>query len=153
MLRESLSHGWLFSRGGDDGFESVIIPHDGMLGAPRSAGAPSGSAQGYFEGGTYTYRRAICAKRRGGCVLLEFEGVYRDAVVRLDGRTVASLGTGTHRLWSTSPESSPTGHPTLSGSPALMPSSLIRTGIRGQASIAPRGFGRGRATATLHLGM
>ena len=92
MLRESLSHGWLFSRGGDDGFESVIIPHDGMLGAPRSAGAPSGSAQGYFEGGT-------------------------------------------------------------SRSPALMPSSLIRTGIRGQASIAPRGFGRGRATATLHLGM
>lgn len=94
MLRESLSHGWLFSRGGDDGFESVIIPHDGMLGAPRSAGAPSGSAQGYFEGGTYTYRRAICAKRRGGCVLLEFEGVYRDAVVRLDGRTVASHGYG-----------------------------------------------------------
>ena len=52
-----------------------------MIGTERSA--EDGPATGYFPGGVWEYRRTLDARRRttASRSLLEFEGVYRDAVV------------------------------------------------------------------------
>jgi beta-galactosidase len=66
----------------------VTLPHDAMIGTSRSPGAPAANA--YFPGGTWEYRRELEAlDDRGPLVVLEFEGVYRDAVVSVNGTVVA----------------------------------------------------------------
>lgn len=65
----------------------VTLPHDAMIREPRSAGASDGG-HGYFPGGVYTYEKIFTppADWEGQRVLIEFEGVYRDCTVRLNGR-------------------------------------------------------------------
>lgn len=89
MRRLDFCEGWEFSRDGA-AFEAVIVPHDAMLGARRSAKAPAGSASGYFHGGTYRYRKLfdLSAEEASGTLLLEFEGVYRDAVLHMNGNPI-----------------------------------------------------------------
>ena len=59
----------------------VTLPHDALIGAER---LPSGdAASGYFPAGTWQYRRVLelPADDAGTSVSLEFEGIYRDALV------------------------------------------------------------------------
>jgi beta-galactosidase len=75
---------------------SVTLPHDAMLGEPRSAAAPSGPHGSYFPGGRYLYTRewvapANAADRNFAVV---FEGVYGASVVRFDGETVGENVSG-----------------------------------------------------------
>lgn len=35
----------------------VMLPHDAMLHSPRSANSPGTNANGFFEGGVYTYEK------------------------------------------------------------------------------------------------
>ena len=46
-----------------------------------------GGAGGYFPGGAFEYRKtfSVPEEQRGRRVLLEFEGVYRDAMVYVNG--------------------------------------------------------------------
>ena len=90
MRRTGFCGNWDFSRNGG-AFESVVVPHDAMLGARRDADAPAGSASGYFHGGSYRYRKefSLDADTAAGSVMLEFEGVYRDAVIRVNGHEVS----------------------------------------------------------------
>ena len=58
----------------------VTLPHDAMIGGERS---PNGSpASAFFLGGVCRYRRTFDASLDDAdrCLLLEFEGVYRDAL-------------------------------------------------------------------------
>ena len=89
MKREGFCGGWEFSRDGGS-FEPVILPHDAMLGAQRSADAPARSASGYFHGGSYRYRKhfELTPELAEGVVLLEFEGIYRDACLSVNGQAV-----------------------------------------------------------------
>lgn len=86
MKRFDFCEDWQFSRDGGS-FKPVIVPHDAMLGARRGPDAPAASASGYFYGGTYQYRKEfrLDGENAEGTVLLEFEGVYRDARVRVNG--------------------------------------------------------------------
>ena len=88
-----LTEGWSLWRNADGTGEpeQVRVPHDAMLSEPRSADAPSGSAGSFFPGGTYRYEREIVVEPAwDGCQLaLEFEGVYRNATVLVDGRKLA----------------------------------------------------------------
>lgn len=66
--------------------EAVRVPHDAMLGAGRSADAPTANAGAYFLGGTYTYEHSLSvadewAKKR---VLLDFEGVMGHTKVQVN---------------------------------------------------------------------
>ena len=67
-----------------------------MIGGVRDGGLPTGGATGYFPGGVWEYRRSFrvpedySAKR----VVLEFEGVYRDAMVYLNGDLAAHWAYG-----------------------------------------------------------
>ena len=72
-------------------FEPVTLPHDAMIGqervAPDGAATMEGGAGGYFPGGVFEYRKTffVPEELRGKRILIEFEGVYRDAVVHING--------------------------------------------------------------------
>lgn len=93
-----LDEGWRFWRNaeGAGAPETVRVPHDAMLSEPRSADAATGSAGAYFPGGIYRYERAIeiLPAWEGRTLVLEFEGVYRDARVLLDGHETAFHANG-----------------------------------------------------------
>ncbi len=86
MKRTLFTADWEFARD-DDEFGPVEVPHDAMLGNRRAADAPAGSASGYYLGARYRYRKTfeLDAVAAEGVVMLEFEGVYRDARVRVNG--------------------------------------------------------------------
>ena len=67
----------------------VTLPHDALIGAQRS---PSGhAATAYFPSGSWEYKKTfeLSPDNRGSAVLLEFDGVYRDAQVLVNGSLVA----------------------------------------------------------------
>jgi beta-galactosidase len=70
-------------------WEPVLLPHDAMIGTPRSPAA--GAANAYFPGGSWEYRRVLelAADELDAAHVLEFEGVYRDAFVTVNGTAAA----------------------------------------------------------------
>ncbi len=72
-------------------FQQVTLPHDALIGRERTAPGGDTSRQGgagaYFPGGVFEYRKTFTVPRedRGKRILIEFEGVYRDAVVHING--------------------------------------------------------------------
>ncbi|MFF6806950.1 glycoside hydrolase family 2 TIM barrel-domain containing protein [Streptomyces sp. NPDC012616] len=100
MIRVSFNDGWQarpkvnpFAElsGPAAPFEDVTIPHDAMIGqsrvAPDGEVTREGGAGAYFPGGVFEYRKAffIPEECRGKRILIEFEGVYRDATVHING--------------------------------------------------------------------
>ncbi|MFC1402727.1 MULTISPECIES: glycoside hydrolase family 2 TIM barrel-domain containing protein [Streptacidiphilus] len=100
MIRVSFNDGWQtrpkvnpFAEmsGATVPFQPVTVPHDAMIGQERTA--PSGrtgmegGAGAYFPGGTFEYRKTfhVPEEYRGKRIVLEFEGVYRDATVHING--------------------------------------------------------------------
>ena len=81
MEKRSFHTGWSCNG------KAVILPHDAMLSAPRRADASSTGACAYFEGGVYKYQKTFTAPKEweGMTVLLQFEGVYRNTKVFLNG--------------------------------------------------------------------
>jgi beta-galactosidase len=78
-------------------FRDVRLPHDAMIGGERSPGLEPATA--YFPGGVYEYRKAFTLPPEAGPaeqarVMLEFEGVYRGAMVSLNGAHAGSHAYG-----------------------------------------------------------
>ncbi|MFJ7995704.1 glycoside hydrolase family 2 TIM barrel-domain containing protein [Streptomyces sp. NPDC096310] len=95
MIRTSFNDNWQFRSkvspfaelsGPVVPFKPVTLPHDAMLARDREA-TTDGGATAYFPGGAYEYRKMffVAEEHRGKRIVLEFEGVYRDAVVFLNG--------------------------------------------------------------------
>ncbi len=77
-------------RGTAHGWSAVRLPHDTMIGQPRT---PEGTpAAGYFAGGVWEYEKEfdLSEVAPGGRAVVEFEGVYRSARVYVNGRLAAS---------------------------------------------------------------
>ena len=72
-------------------FRSVTLPHDAMIEQDRVAArgevTMAGGAGAYFPGGVFEYRKTffVPPQLRGKRIVVEFEGVYRDATVYLNG--------------------------------------------------------------------
>ncbi|MET7334704.1 glycoside hydrolase family 2 TIM barrel-domain containing protein [Nonomuraea sp. NPDC005650] len=66
-------------------YEEVTLPHDAMIGQERTAAGEGAGA--YFPGGVYEYRKTffVPEEHRGRRIVVEFEGVYRDASVFVNG--------------------------------------------------------------------
>lgn len=96
MERTSFNAGWRFARRGDL-LRAVPVPHDAMLTAPRRSGLPGGGARGHYTGEEYVYEKTFPAPENYADrhLLLEFEAVYRDARVFVNGRPA---GGGAHGL-------------------------------------------------------
>ena len=67
----------------------VTLPHDAQILEKRSADASNGG-HGYFPGGVYTYEKTFTAPAdwEGRKVLVEFEGVYKNSTVSLNGKVI-----------------------------------------------------------------
>ena len=94
MKRTSFNEGWQFRRkvnsfaelgGAGAAYTDVVLPHDALIHERRD---PDGEgAVAFFPAGAYQYRKTFLApadldsKR----VVLQFEGVYRDATVHING--------------------------------------------------------------------
>ncbi|MFF8449999.1 glycoside hydrolase family 2 TIM barrel-domain containing protein [Streptomyces leeuwenhoekii] len=65
----------------------VTLPHDALITTERRPDAPGGHTNGYFTGGAFEYRKTFTVPEedRGKLLFLEFDGVYRDAVVSVNG--------------------------------------------------------------------
>ena len=96
MTRTSFNAGWavrpkvsLFAEfsGPVSPPQPVTLPHDALIGLPRSADSAQGSHTGYFPDGTFEYSKTfeVPEDYRGKRVALEFQGVYRDAMVFVNG--------------------------------------------------------------------
>ncbi len=67
----------------------VRIPHDAMLAEKRSADSPGGKHIGWFAGGDYLYEKHFTPDHTWKSrAILEFEGVYRNCEVLLNGEAI-----------------------------------------------------------------
>jgi len=103
MRRTSFNGGWetrphasffLEMVGAAAPWRQVTLPHDAALGRDRDPSARS--TTGYAPGGAYEYRTTLPAPEeyRDKRVLLEFEGVYRTAMVYVNGALAGHWATG-----------------------------------------------------------
>ncbi|MDT3316623.1 glycoside hydrolase family 2 TIM barrel-domain containing protein [Microbacterium sp. KSW4-11] len=74
----------------------VVLPHDALRDLPRSVDEVQGVHSGYTPGGAFEYARELDVPEswREKTVRLEFDGVYRDAVVFLNGEVVTHEANG-----------------------------------------------------------
>jgi beta-galactosidase len=83
---------WCWKRLEEDGPGApVTLPHDAMLYEPRSALSAGGVNTGWYEGHDYLYTKTFTpdGALAGQTAVLEFEGVYHNAEVRLNGEKLA----------------------------------------------------------------
>lgn len=76
--------------GGEKNAKLVNLPHDAMLGEPRSLEVAGGRNTGWFHGYDYQYSKkfSMAAEDRAKTVFFEFEGVYHNVEVYLNGEKV-----------------------------------------------------------------
>ncbi|MBO6092859.1 MAG: glycoside hydrolase family 2, partial [Oscillospiraceae bacterium] len=92
MKRYDFNTGWTcrpLSREGDA--LPVTLPHDAMRSERRVPTSLGEGNIGWFEGGDYEYRKvfSIPDHLQGQSLILEFESVYHNAEVQLNGKTIA----------------------------------------------------------------
>jgi beta-galactosidase len=100
VIRTRFNEGWQFRpkvnpfaelSGASAPYEPVTLPHDALIRqdrvAPGTETSMDSGAGAYFPGGVFQYRKVfhVPEEHRGKRVLIEFEGVYRDAIVRING--------------------------------------------------------------------
>ncbi|WP_066281265.1 glycoside hydrolase family 2 [Arthrobacter sp. OY3WO11] len=105
MTRTPFNTGWSCRRktsifadvqGQAESGHSIRLPHDAIFSLDRRADAPSGAAGAFFPDGAFEYRTMLDVPEEwaGKHVALEFEGVYRDAMVYVNGAFVAQRPNG-----------------------------------------------------------
>ena len=70
---------------------SVTLPHDAMRSEPRTAESVSEGNSGWYLGGDYEYTKHVFvpSEYSGKKVLIEFESVYHNAEVYINGKKAA----------------------------------------------------------------
>ena len=92
MKATSLLIGWTCRHLGDTApGKPVTLPHDAMLAEPRTALSAGGTNTGWYEGYDYEYQRTLTVPENelADTHILEFEGVYHNAEVWLNGQKAA----------------------------------------------------------------
>ena len=92
MKATSLLTGWTCRHLGDTApGKTVTLPHDAMLAEPRTALSAGGTNTGWYEGHDYEYQRTLTVPENelADTHILEFEGVYHNAEVWLNGQKAA----------------------------------------------------------------
>lgn len=97
MIRKKINDNWIVSsgenglmsmlQGGDPHAVTVHLPHDAMIHEKRTPDTKNGSQTGFYPGNVYTYTRQLDVPDawEGNSVMLEFEGVYANARVYING--------------------------------------------------------------------
>lgn len=101
MKRLDFNQDWKFYIEGEEPVTPVQLPHDAMLLSKRTPDSPGGQALGYFTGGVYKYEKvfSVSSEWAGKRLILEFEGVYRNAEVSLNGQKLSCHAYGYTRFF------------------------------------------------------
>ena len=92
MLVIDFNSGWACHRLEEPGSSvPVSIPHDAMLAEPRHEMSAGGVNTGWFEGHDYRYAKTLTVPSdwANKTAILEFEGVYHNAEVWVNGKQAA----------------------------------------------------------------
>ena len=92
MKPTPLLTGWTCRHLGDTApGKPLTLPHDAMLAEPRTAISAGGTNTGWYEGYDYEYQRTLTVPENelADTHILEFEGVYHNAEVWLNGQKAA----------------------------------------------------------------
>ncbi|GAA3860640.1 glycoside hydrolase family 2 TIM barrel-domain containing protein [Leifsonia kafniensis] len=75
---------------------AITLPHDALIRAARVADAPTGGRNAYFPGGVFEYEKTfdVPAGNTELRMAVEFDGVYRDAMVFVNGVFAAQRPNG-----------------------------------------------------------
>ena len=99
MLRHSFNHNWTFRKGtdrffgpGSDAAVPVTLPHDAMILEARDPNTPNSNASGFYPGGVYTYEKRfqVPAEDNNKDIYIEFEAIYMNATVTINGNVAAN---------------------------------------------------------------
>lgn len=91
MKKERIHQGWYYWKDGQEAEkQGISLPHDAMIFERRVPELENGNASGFFPGGKYVYVKQIFGEEalRDQTVLVEFEGVYMNSTVYLNGEQV-----------------------------------------------------------------
>ena len=104
MKRECFNSGWMFCNGSGTALERTVsgakkpvpvtLPHDAMISQMRDPQAPTGNATGYYPTETVHYIKEFEMDGLPGDAYLEFEGVYHNAAVYINGCLAAQHPNG-----------------------------------------------------------
>lgn len=99
-IRESFDFGWRFFKGdapgaeqpdfSEAGWRDVDLPHDWSIEGPFDQKAPSGGTGGYLPTGIGWYRKRFFLPEslKGSLITIEFDGVYENSEVWVNGQYV-----------------------------------------------------------------
>ena len=91
MKKTDFNRAWTVRKEGSEEVRIVNLPHDAMLFEERRKDSPAAGACGYFTGGKYIYEKTFDAPEDAAekTYILEFEGIYRNAEVFVNGEKAA----------------------------------------------------------------
>lgn len=91
MQKVEFNEDWRFRRVGEETWKVVTLPHDAMIGEERKKDNAGGTNTGWFTGYNYEYEKNfyIPKEQQEKQYTFEFEGVYRNAEVFINGVRVA----------------------------------------------------------------
>lgn len=96
MKRIAWNENWGFKKQGETGSKVITVPHDAMLEEKRDPKSPGGSAVACFPGGIYEYEKEfdVPAEWESKHILVQFEGVYKNSKVYVNGVEVGGAAYG-----------------------------------------------------------
>lgn len=97
MKKQSFNENWTFwKEGKEEDAIQVNLPHDAMIHEKRDPELENGNATGFHPGGKYVYKKSIFGDTdlTEQTVLLEFEGVYMNASVYMNGELIGERAYG-----------------------------------------------------------
>lgn len=147
MKSTSLLTGWTCRHLGDTApGKPVTLPHDAMLAEPRTALSAGGTNTGWYEGHDYEYQRTLTVPESelADTHILEFEGVYHNAEVWLNGQKAAFRPYGYTNFYVDCAPTCMQGRMNCGLLPAT-PTSPTAGGIPARVSTARCSFGRRKA--------
>lgn len=92
MKKIDFNHGWTYCRAGEEtAKKEVTLPHDAMISERRTQDSAGGINTGWFEGYDYIYEKEFEVSEEDveKEISFEFEGVYHNAEVYLNGQKAA----------------------------------------------------------------
>lgn len=96
MKKYCFNDKWFFNKQGNEYSKVVNLPHDAMISETRGSESPGGSAVGYFNAGIYEYKKTfdVPADWQDKHIVFQFEGVYKDSVVIINGKKAGGRPNG-----------------------------------------------------------
>lgn len=88
MKKQKINTGWIFWKEGCEESKRMLdLPHDAMFEEDRNPALINGNATAFYPGGKYYYVKTIYGSKEweGKKLLIEFEGVYMNSTVYLNG--------------------------------------------------------------------